>query len=127
MEGVKLEFTMDALDAIATRALKYNTGARALRSIIRDEWILSSADGREIGNLMEKSLLGALASRFINLIPQKYTIIAGTQEVAELKQHFNPFILRYTMNIIVPQSSIDPRLLIATGILLAGIEQRQKN
>ncbi len=100
---------------------------RALRSIIRDEWILSSADGREIGKLMEKSLLGALASRFINLIPQKYTIIAGTQEVAELKQHFNPFILRYTMNIIVPQSSIDPRLLIATGILLAGIEQRQKN
>jgi ATP-dependent Clp protease ATP-binding subunit ClpX len=36
MEGVKLEFTMDALDAIATRALKYNTGARALRSIMEN-------------------------------------------------------------------------------------------
>lgn len=36
MEGVKLEFTKDALDAIATKALKYNTGARALRSIIEN-------------------------------------------------------------------------------------------
>lgn len=36
MEGVKLEFTDDALDGIATRALKYNTGARALRSIMEN-------------------------------------------------------------------------------------------
>jgi ATP-dependent Clp protease ATP-binding subunit ClpX len=34
MEGVTLEFTDDALDEIATQAMKYNTGARALRSIM---------------------------------------------------------------------------------------------
>jgi ATP-dependent Clp protease ATP-binding subunit ClpX len=34
LEGVKLEFTDEALAEIATQALKYNTGARALRSIM---------------------------------------------------------------------------------------------
>jgi len=34
MEGVSLEFTDDALEEIAVQALKYNTGARALRSIM---------------------------------------------------------------------------------------------
>jgi len=34
MEGVELEFTSDALKAIATKALKRKTGARGLRSII---------------------------------------------------------------------------------------------
>lgn len=36
MEGVQLELTEDALDEIATRALTYNTGARALRSIMEN-------------------------------------------------------------------------------------------
>lgn len=34
MEGIRLEFTPDTLDEIANQALKYDTGARALRSII---------------------------------------------------------------------------------------------
>lgn len=34
MEGVKLEFTNEAIDEIVNQALKYNTGARALRSIL---------------------------------------------------------------------------------------------
>ncbi len=36
MEGVKLEFTKDALNEIANRAMAYNTGARALRSIMEN-------------------------------------------------------------------------------------------
>ncbi len=36
MEGVQLEFTEDALDEVATRALTYNTGARGLRSIMEN-------------------------------------------------------------------------------------------
>ena len=39
MEGVTLEFTEDALDEVATRALKYNTGARALRSILENHML----------------------------------------------------------------------------------------
>lgn len=36
LEGVKLEFTPDALDAIATKAIEAGTGARALRMILEN-------------------------------------------------------------------------------------------
>ncbi len=36
MEGVRLEFTDDAIAEIVNQAMKYNTGARALRSIVEN-------------------------------------------------------------------------------------------
>jgi len=39
MEGIKLEFTDDALKEIVNQALKYDTGARALRSIIENHML----------------------------------------------------------------------------------------
>ena len=98
---------------------------KGLKSIIKDEWVIISKEGQEIGILKETSLITALLSRCINLIPQTYTILANDREVAEIKQHFNPFVLKYTMT-IMDASSIDPRLLVASGILLAGIERRQQ-
>ena len=100
---------------------------KGLKSIIKDEWIFLSNEGREIGRLTESSIKGALLSRFINLIPQTYVIVsADGREVAEIKQHFNPFVLKYSMTIVEPEPSIDRRLLISSGILLAGIERRQQ-
>lgn len=100
---------------------------KGLKSIIKDEWIFLSKEGREIGRLTESSIKGALLSRFINLIPQTYVIVsADGREVAEIKQHFNPFVLKYSMTIVEPRPSIDLRLLISSGILLAGIERRQQ-
>lgn len=98
---------------------------KGLKSIIKDEWVIISNEGQEIGILKETSLATALLSRFINLIPQTYTILAHDREVAAIKQHFNPFVLKYTMT-IMDTMSIDPRLLVAAGILLAGIERRQQ-
>jgi len=99
---------------------------KALKSLIRDEWVFLSPDGRETGKLIETSLLGATLSRLTNLFPQSYAILSDGQEIVQVKQHFNPFILRYSMQINVPQPGIDPRLLIAAGILLAGVERRQQ-
>jgi len=100
---------------------------KGLKSMVKDEWIFLSNDGREMGRLTERSMSGALLSRFISLIPQAYVIIsADGREVAEIKQHFNPFVLKYTMTIVEPTPSIDRRLLISSGILLAGIERRQR-
>lgn len=97
-----------------------------LKSILQDEWAFLSADGREIGKMAESSILAALASRLINLIPQTYTITsADGKAIAEIKQHFNPFVLKYSMSIIAPEVSIDRRLIISAGILLAAIEGRQ--
>ena len=96
------------------------------KSILKDEWIFMSTEGREIGKLTEASLAGALFSRFVNFIPQQYVVLAEGREVARINQHFNPFILKYTLTIAEEAPPIDRRLLIAAGILLSGIERRQK-
>lgn len=100
---------------------------RGIKSIFKDEWIFLSNEATEIGKLTERSVLGAIASRFINLIPQTYVISsADGRTIAEIKQHFNPFVLKYSMTILEPEGPIDRRLLISSGILLAAIEQRQQ-
>jgi uncharacterized protein YxjI len=97
-----------------------------LKSILCDEWEIYSPDGAKVGTLTEKSLLAAMATRFLsNLIPQTYCINdASGLEAAHIKQHFNPFILKYTMD-VSPQPGVDRRLIVACGILLAAIERRQ--
>ena len=100
---------------------------KGLKSMVKDEWIFLSNDGREMGRLTERSIAGAFLSRFISLVPQTYVIVsADGREIAEIKQHFNPFVLKYTMRIVEPRPSIDRRLLISSGILLASIERRQR-
>jgi len=100
---------------------------KALKSIFKDEWIFLSNKGQEIGKLTERSIARALLSRYINLIPQTYVIISEDgREIAEIKQHFNPFVLKYSMTILESEPSIDRRLLVAAGVLLAGIERRQQ-
>ena len=100
---------------------------KGLKSMIRDEWIFLSNADEELGTLTETSLASALLSRFINLIPQTYVIRTGTgQDVAMMRQHFNPFVLKYTMDIIEPEPPIDRRLLLSAGVLLAAIEGRQR-
>ena len=100
---------------------------KGIKSLFKDEWVFLSNEGTEIGKLTESGILGALLSRFINLIPQTYLITSvDGREVAEIKQHFNPFILKYSMTILDTQDLIDRRLLISSGILLAAIEGRQQ-
>jgi len=97
-----------------------------LKSIVKDEWTFLSADGSEIGKMAESSVLGAIASRLIKLIPQTYVITsADGKTIAEIKQHFNPFVLKYSMSFLAIDASIDRRLIISAGILLAAIEGRQ--
>ncbi len=104
---------------------------KGIKSIIKDEWIFLSNEGQEVGKLTESSMAGALLNRFIdlwffNLVPQTYVITStGGRKIAEIKQHFNPFVLKYSMTIVELEPSIDRRLLISAGILLAGIEHGQ--
>jgi hypothetical protein len=99
---------------------------KAFKSIVRDEWLLLDSSESEVGKVSEESWFGAFASRFIKLIPQTYAV-SDTREaqVAGIRQHFNPFVLKYTMSIHETDPPIDRRLLVAAGILLAAIERRQ--
>lgn len=100
---------------------------KGLKSIFKDEWTFLSSEGLEVGKLSESSMAGAFLSRFINLVPQTYVVTsADGRTIAEIKQHFNPFVLKYTMTIPEAEPAIDRRLLISAGVLLAGIERRQQ-
>ena len=115
---------MDATSGEMVGALK----RRGFKSMFRDEWLFFSNDGQEVGKLTEKSLASALISRWINLIPQKYRILdSGGNEVANIKQQFNPFVFKNSMFINDPDPAIDRRLLIAAGVMLLAIEGRQQN
>lgn len=97
------------------------------RSLFRDKWVFYSPEGKEIGILEESSWKGALASRLFGVIfPQKYTITdLNKNKLAVIEQQFNPFVLKYDLRIMTDRPSIDRRLLVASGLLLAGIEGRQ--
>jgi uncharacterized protein YxjI len=98
-----------------------------LKSLFKDQWAFLSPVGQEIGTLTESSIVGALLSRFMNLIPQTYVVVsADGRTIAEIKRHFNPFVLKYSMTIADADPPVDRRLLIAAGILLAAIERRQE-
>ena len=116
-------YVQDAVTGESVGALK----RRGLKSFIKDEWTFLSPTGQQTGKLSETSLAGALLSRFINLVPQNYFLTSSEGAgVAEIKQHFNPFVLKYTMTIMETAPPIDRRLLVASGILLCGIEGRQR-
>ena len=113
----------DATTGEAIGAIK----RKGLKSIFKDEWLFLSNEGLEIGKLAEGSMMRAFLSRRFNLIPQTYVVTsADGRTITEIKQHFNPFVLKYTMTIPEANPSIDRRLLISAGILLAGIERRQQ-
>jgi hypothetical protein len=99
---------------------------RGLKSIVRDEWILMDANDTEIGKFQEDSVGMAILRRFINIIPQKFHMDVGLAHVANLKQNWNPFLLKMTIDFTPDrQKVLDRRLGLAVAILHSAIEGRQ--
>ena len=100
---------------------------KGFKSIVRDSWEFLGPNDEEIGRLEEDSVVMALLRRFLsNLIPQKFYLTAQGRRVAEIRQRFNPFIYKLQVHVDPSASEfIDPRLILAGGILVAAIEGRQ--
>ena len=101
---------------------------KGLSSMLRDSWqILDASDGL-LGTIVEDSFFLAMVRRFLtNLIPQKFHAEMNGRTVATYRQHFNPFIQK--LDVHVEQGAgapFDPRLALASGILLVAIEGRQR-
>ena len=101
---------------------------KGMRSILRDEWEVLDANDQLIGMLFEDSPGLAMLRRLLlgSLLPQNYDLTIRDQRVADLKQRFNPF--RYELDIdfsFDPVKTLDRRVGLAAGILLAAIEGRQ--
>ncbi|RIK31415.1 MAG: hypothetical protein DCC56_04315 [Anaerolineae bacterium] len=101
---------------------------KGLRSILRDEWEVLDENDNVKGLLFEDSMGLALLRRLVlgSWLPQNYDITFGTTRVADLKQNFNLF--RYELNLDFSMDiarTLDRRLGIAAGILLAAVEGKQ--
>jgi uncharacterized protein YxjI len=100
---------------------------KGLKSIVRDEWILMDANDQEIGLFQEDSVGMAILRRFINFIPQKFHMDVGQAHVANMRQNWNPFLLKMTVDFAPDtQKLLDRRLGLAVAILHSAIEGKQQ-
>ncbi|MBX7221198.1 MAG: hypothetical protein K1Y36_14715 [Blastocatellia bacterium] len=100
---------------------------KGLKSMLRDEWEILDPWDRPMGMIQEDSTALALIRRLLtNLVPQSFHVTLYNQEVAHLKQHFNPFVLSYTLDLNADTQGIfDRRLAVAASLLILAIEGRQ--
>lgn len=99
---------------------------KGFRSMLRDSWEFLDEVDRPIAKLEEDSMLKAMVRRFLtNLVPQKFHLKCGDREVVTYRQFFNPFVLKYQVDVHDPEA-VEPRLALAGAILLAAIEGRQR-
>lgn len=98
------------------------------KSILRDEWVLLGPTEQELGRIQEDSQLMATLRRFLsNLIPQRYHIEVEGRPAGEIRQHFNPFVLKHDVDLRADTGRrLDRRLALAAVVLLQAIEGRQE-
>jgi len=101
------------------------------KSMLRDEWLVFSSNGSEMGKIIEDSTLKALARRFIDLLalfmPQKYHLEVGGQTICTMQQTFNPFVMKLVVDFTPDtENQLDPRLGLAAAVLLCAIEGKQR-
>ncbi len=100
------------------------------RSLLRDEWEVLDASDQPRGLLFEDTIQLALLRRFLlgSLLPQNYDLTIGDVRVADLRQLFHLFRYELTLDFSMdPTRTLDRRLGLAAGILLATIEGKQSD
>lgn len=103
---------------------------KGFSSLVRDSWIVLDPAGNQIAALQEDSTGMALVRRFLPLgsvfFPSRYHLVGtnGTM-FAEFRQHFNIFVYRLGIKVLVDDSQIDDLVVLATGCLIAAVEGRQ--
>ena len=96
-------------------------GARrqGMKSLFQDTWSILDAAGNEVGVVEETGGVMIFIRKFIKLIPQKYRVTIGGQQVGHVHQQFNPFQLTYDCEFT---GGIDPRHAVGLVVLLLAIE-----
>lgn len=100
-------------------------------SFVRDEWIVFDPQGNEVAKVRETGSFAPIARRYIDyatiFFPQRYELIRAndTTTIANLRQHFNPFIFRMGVAIVEQDEHLDELLILGASCLIAAIEGRQ--
>lgn len=100
---------------------------KGFKSLVRDSWEFLDRTDRPIAQLTEDSMTLALVRRFLlALVPQRFRVLAGDRTLASFRQRFNPFVYKLEVHLEpAVVDTIDPRLVVAAGILIGAIEGRQ--
>ena len=102
---------------------------KGLRSLLRDEWHILGENEQPLAIVQEDSQALALLRRFLsNLIPQAFHITINNSPVGEIKQNFNPFLMKLTIDFTLDsRRQLDRRIGLAAAVLLGTVEGRQKD
>ena len=119
----------DVMDAL-TKERVGSLRRKGFKSMLRDEWVVMNAEGREIGLVRECSQLVALVRRVFELgallMPQTYHLTLGDQLVGSFKQNRNPFIKKIFVDFRHDTGGwLDRRLGLAAAVLMCAVEGRQ--
>jgi len=102
---------------------------RGLKSVMRDEWVVTDTADREIAVIREDSIVKALVRRFLDIaaffMPQRYHGEIDGQTVVTYRQNFNPFVHKLAVQFSDPDQRLDRRLGLAAAVLRLAIEGRQ--
>jgi hypothetical protein len=99
-------------------------------SLWRDHWEILDDSGAVRGRVIEESGGWAFVRRIHEmaamLIPQMFLIEVGDVTVGVMKQNFNPFVQKYSVDLTHDTEALLPRpLAVAAVILLLAIEGKQ--
>lgn len=118
--------TFDVYDSVSGQ-LVGTLQRRNLISAIRDEWSILDVNGAQTGRIIEDSLALALVRRFLsNLVPQSYDLEHQGTKVADFRQRFTFFGYQMDLQFAPGVGGFDHRIGIATSVLLALIEGKQR-
>ena len=99
-------------------------------SFVQDTWTLMDWNDAEIGLCQEDSAVMGVVRRFVGyanlLMPQRYDIIVGGQQIATFQQGRNPWSSRMEITFNLPNPAYDRRLVLALAMLLSAIEGKQR-
>lgn len=126
---IDLGATYDVVDAVANESVG-SLKRKAIKSFVRDEWIILDPQHNPIGLIREDSGGLAFVRRFIDFaalfLPQKFEAFVGDRCVATYKQNYNPFIKKLAIDFAGDvDGQLDRRLGLAAALLLGAIEGRQ--
>ncbi|MHB0999974.1 MAG: hypothetical protein ACYC27_12075 [Armatimonadota bacterium] len=102
---------------------------KALKSMLKDEWIIMDAVDNEIGLIQEDSWLMAILRRLIGggWVPQAFHGEIKSSPVFNFKQQFNPIIQKIELDFTPDTMNLmDRKFGIAAAILMSAIEGRQE-
>ena len=97
------------------------------KSLLKDEWEILDNQDQPVGLMQEDSAMMATLRRFLsNLIPQNFTFSVGGHIVANLTGTWNPFVVKYDVNLeLDTQNLLDKRMALCGVVLLMAIEGKQ--